>query len=313
MIRIGVVNIDVSHPKAWATIMTEDDRARYTAVYNDGFRNDDEVEAFMRSFGVETRYQSVEEMAQNVDVVFVQACNWDKHLDYARRVLDAGKPVFIDKPIVGSVADCRKLERLSDEGHTIIGSSSARYAREIEEFLAGPESERGTIMHVYGTSGVDEFNYGIHIVEAIGGLLGAGAVETRYAGSSQIESMRAETYHVSFGDTTGATYTTFEGLWMPFHLVLVTSTGTYHIEIDTKGIYRAMLDRIFDFLETGTDRIARIRELTESVRIMLAGRLSREKDGNPVRLDSIPDDDPGFDGYEFEKAYAAKAKKIYLS
>ncbi len=293
--------------------MAEDDRARYTAVYNDGFREDDEVEAFMKTFGVETRCNSVEELAENVDVVFVQACNWDKHISYAKKVLDAGKPVFIDKPIVGSLSDCKELEQLANSGKTIIGSSSARYADEIVEFASKPESERGKIMHVYGTSGVDEFNYGIHIVEAFGGLLGTGAVATRFTGSSSVEAMKAETFHVDFGSGLGATYTTFEGMWMPFHLVIMTTSGTFHIEIDTKGIYRAMLDRIFDFFETGENRLASIEALTESVKIMLAGRLSRERGGETVRLDAIPDSDPGFDGDAFEKVYAAKAKKIYLT
>ena len=29
-------------------------------------------------------------------------------------------------------------------------------------------------MNVFGTAGVDEFNYGVHFAEAIGGILGTG-------------------------------------------------------------------------------------------------------------------------------------------
>lgn len=47
MIRIGVVNIDVSHPLAFSQILNQEDRARYVAVYNDGFRSDEEVDAFI--------------------------------------------------------------------------------------------------------------------------------------------------------------------------------------------------------------------------------------------------------------------------
>ena len=312
MIRIGVVNIDVSHPKAFATILHEQDRARYVAVYNDGFRGDDEVDAFVSAFGLEKRCGSVEELAQTVDVGFVQGCNWDKHLYYARPFIDRGKPVFIDKPIAGSEADCREIEALSEAGKVIYGSSSVRYAAEIGEFLARPADERGEIVHVYGTAGVDEFNYGVHIVEAIGGLVGAGARTSRFVGAGVRDGKRSETFTVSFEDGISATYTTFSGTWQPFHVIIMTTTGTFHVPIDSGAIYPQLLERICDVMEGKPNRLAPITDLTESVRIMLAGRLSRERGGEEVALANIPADDPGYDGDAFEKGYAAAAKKIYL-
>ena len=47
MLRIGTVNIDTSHAPSFAEILLKGDRARYTAIYNDGFRTDEEVEAFI--------------------------------------------------------------------------------------------------------------------------------------------------------------------------------------------------------------------------------------------------------------------------
>ena len=130
MIKIGVVNIDVSHPSSFAGILQKEGRARYAGIYNDGFRTDGEVEEFIKEFNLEKRYNSVEELSKNVDIVFIQGCNWDRHLEYAEPVIKLGKPVFIDKPIVGNLADCIKLENLVKEGAIILGSSSARYAQE---------------------------------------------------------------------------------------------------------------------------------------------------------------------------------------
>ena len=93
--------------------------------------------------------------------------------------IERNKPVFIDKPIVGSFADCRKLEQLAAQGAVILGSSSVRYAEEVDAFLAEPIEERGELMTIYGTAGVDEFNYAIHIIEAIHQLAGA-ALEHKY-------------------------------------------------------------------------------------------------------------------------------------
>lgn len=65
MIRIGTVNIDTSHAPSFAEILLGGDRARYTAIYNDGFRTDAEVDDFIKKFGLEKRYYDLSEMAEN--------------------------------------------------------------------------------------------------------------------------------------------------------------------------------------------------------------------------------------------------------
>lgn len=56
MIKIGVVNIDTSHPRAFAEYFRKDTRAAYTDIYNDGFRTDAEVDDFMEKYGVNKRW-----------------------------------------------------------------------------------------------------------------------------------------------------------------------------------------------------------------------------------------------------------------
>ena len=312
MIRIGVVNIDVSHPRAFSEYLKEGNRARYVAVYNDGFRGDDEVEGFMKKYKLEKRCQSIEELAEIVDVGFVQGCNWDKHLEHALPFIQKGKPVFIDKPIVGSVADCKKLEELVEKGAIILGSSSVRYAEEIQNFIALPVEERGEILSVYGTAGVDEFNYAIHIVEAIHELAGSEPVSTNFAGRAEREGLVSETFTVRFANGITGTYTTCHGQWHQFEVVIMTTKSTYYFQVDTSKIYGALLDRICDYMETGENKLAPVAKINQAIKIMLAGRLSREKGGGVVKIEGIPEDDPGFDGDEFELGYAKAAAKIYL-
>ena len=311
MIRIGVVNIDVSHPLAFSGLLNAGSRARYVAVYNDGFRGDDEVEAFIRRAGLEKRCQSVEELADMCDVGFIQGCNWDKHLDYAEIFIGRGKPVFIDKPIVGCMKDIRRLEALHKGGAVILGSSSLRYASEITAFLEKPVEERGEIINIMGTCGVDEFNYAIHVVESIGAMA-KDAVSCRYAGSGTAAGNTASTYLVTFANGVTATYITVEGVWLPCDFLVTTTKGVYPICVDTGAVYIQLLNRICDYMETGKSDLAQIPDIIESIKIMLAGRLSKQNGGQPVRLDDIPENDPGFDGAAFETGYAAAAKKIYL-
>lgn len=312
MIHIGAVNIDTSHPLAFCEYLEKGDRARYVAVYNDGFRGDDEVEAFIRRFGLEKRCQSVDELADMADIGFIQGCNWDQHLMHAMPFIERGKPVFIDKPLAGNIADCRKFEDLAAKGAVILGSSSLRYAAEIADFASKGEDEIGKILNVYGTVGVDEFNYAIHIVEGIGGLIGTGAVSSRYVGGTSVDGKVCETYFVRFENGVQATFNTFHGTWQPCDMVIMSTKGTYHFRIDTSKVYAVMLDRICHYMETGESTLAGITSMTESIRIMLAGRISRSNGGVEIRIDDIPDGDPGFDGYQFEKAYKAAATKMYL-
>lgn len=312
MIRIGCVNIDVSHPLAFSRYLQKGNRARYVAVYNDGFRGDDEVEAFIKNHGLEKRCDTLEELAEYVDIGFIQGCNWDKHLEHARPFIERGKPVFIDKPIVGNLKDLLTLEEWVKSGAVVLGGSSVRYAEEIVGLVQTPEAERGRILNVFGTAGLDEFNYGVHIVEGIGAILGTGAVSTQYVGSGQTEDQICETYYIRFQNGTTAIYNLWRGIWQPFVLVAMTTKTTYHLQVDTSKIYGQLLDRICDFLETGKSTLASWEALKESILIMLAGRISREQGGKVVRLDEVPLDDPGYDGYAFEEEYAAGAKKMYL-
>ena len=313
MIRIGVVNIDVSHPKAFSSYLMKGNRARYVAVFNDGFREDDEVEGFVKSANLEKRCASVEELAAMVDIGFIQGCNWDKHLAYAQPFIDLGKPVFIDKPMVGSMPDVRKVEELLAKGAKIIGSSSARYCYEIADFLAIPVETRGEIVHIQGTSGVDEFNYGVHIVEAIGGLMKNGALSCKFTGRAEVGGKSCESYLITYANGVTAEYALFIGTWQPFVITIMTTKTTYTFKVDSGKLYQAMLDRICDKLEGKEDTLAPIPDILESIKVMLAGKISRENGGKEVKLTEIPEDYRGYDGYEFEVGYAAAAKKIYLA
>jgi len=49
--------------------------------------------------------------------------------------------------------------------------------------------------------------------------------------------------------------------------------------------------------------MASITDLIEAIKIYLAGKKSRESGGAEITIDSLSLNDPGFDGYAFEKQY----------
>ena len=310
MIRIGAVNIDTSHPLGFAEVMEKSNRARYVGVYNDSFRGDAEVEGFIRRFGLEKRCETLEELADMCDIGFIQGCDWDDHIRCAMPFIQRGKPVFIDKPVVGNLNDLKKVEELVRGGAVILGSSSARYAYEVQEFLAIPVEERGEIVNVFGTAGVDEFNYGVHIAECVGGLLGTGAKEVRYMGRGEAGGKYSESYYVQF-DGASAIFNTYTGAWQPFVITIMTTKTTYQFKIDSSRLYAALIEQICNYMEGKPHILAGIDALAESIRVMLAAAQSRAEGGKTVALRDLTEDGACYDGRKFCKGYGAAAGPMY--
>jgi len=313
MIKIGGVSLDVSHPLGFAEELEKYCMdMQYEWVCPVSFRGEDEADWFVKRFGLAGKVDKIEDMVDKVDVGFVQSCNWDKHLEQAMPFIKAGKPVFLDKPVVGSVKDAKKLTELVKGGAYVIGSSSARHADEIQAFLKKPVEERGEIVSMFGTCGVDEFNYSIHIVEIFSEIAGAKATACRFDGYGVApDGHKVETYTLEFENGMIAHYHTYIGGWRPFHLTIMTTKGSYQIAIDSSKIYVALLREIYRELKNGKSNLADVETLINCSLVMLCGKKSRDElGGAKVALTDLTDED-NYDGYAFEKTYAANASKIY--
>ena len=309
MFRIGCVNIDTSHPVAFANKMNEAQLdMRYTAIFNDGFRDDSEVKDFMTKHNIQRRYTSLQEMAKNIDIAFIHDCNWDKHVDHAIPFIEAGIPVFLDKPLVGNLKNCLRLEDLVKKGADILGSSSLRYAFDIQELKNKIFDNDETIATVYGTNGMDEFNYGIHIMEGIHGLIGPGAYSTKYLGASGNGIKPVEQFQVKWNNGIQIIYQIHLKQAQPFHLLITTDKATHHLQVDTSKIYLALLKRIEAFLKEKKP-LAPIAELTEAIKVYLAGKKSKETGGRKIPIHDLDMNDTSFDGYAFEKEYSSTVKR----
>ncbi|MBE6912165.1 MAG: hypothetical protein E7473_06550 [Ruminococcaceae bacterium] len=313
MKKIGLVNIDTSHPFSWAEHMESAPELdmQYTMVFSDGFRGDDEVNWFINKYNMEGRANSIKELAEKCDIGFVQSCNWDKHVEQALPFVECGKPVLIDKPLVGSVKDIKRIRELVANGADIIGSSSARYAAEIQDFLAQPVEERGDVIAVYGESGVDEFNYGVHIGEILSEVAGAKAVSCKFTGATERNGAKCELYTVRFENGVIGTYCTYLSGWRTFNVSIMTTKTSYCFKIDSSKIYMALLTRISEMLKTGERRTADIENILNVSEFMLCGKRSRDfENGKEVKIEELSEDDK-FDGYAFEKAYGDAAAVMY--
>lgn len=83
----------------------------------------------MAEYGIETEVNEPHEMLGKVDAVMVTARDGKYHAEFARPFIEAGIPVFIDKPFAVSIEDALDLVRLAkSNGVPICGGSMLKYA-----------------------------------------------------------------------------------------------------------------------------------------------------------------------------------------
>ena len=312
MLKFGAVTIDVSHPAGFAAKLLEGDRARYTAVFNDCFRTKEEVEAFSKQFDAKI-YEDLDEMIDNIDLGLVHCCNWDKHLDYVMHFVRKGKPVFVDKPIVGNMKDLRTIIELEKNGARILGTSALRYAYEVRDVNAKLKEAGAEPIFVSTTVGVDEFNYAIHAVELICGIMPCDPVSCRYIGDSKTsEGFNAESYFIKFASGASAMYTAVDKKFVLCHTTVLTNSNAAPdmcFTVDNKRLYDAMLPEVCSAMEGIDNMLIPVSEMAKPIKVLLAGKASKLNGGIEVALDSPLLEETSFDGYAFEIGYADAARK----
>jgi hypothetical protein len=297
MIRIGLVDLDTSHPQAFLRILRAMPGVEVSALW-DG--HDVWPEGYDASFARDNAVPIVcsllEEMPAHVDAAMIHGTNWDTHIEKALVFLKANKPVLIDKPIVGSVADGDRLLNLQAKyGTLIFGGSSLRYAREVTAMrtAVGPRKE---LLSVVAAGPGDFFSYGIHTTEMLQGLVGIGIRSVRL-----IARHGAPVFAVTFNDG----FVAMMCLELPFHewsLGTYTTQGFRSSTVAVEGLYEPFLHTFVALLK-GEHVEYTLAGPVEAVRVHLAARIALEK-GGEVSLDSLPSG-PGFDGRAFTQEYAA--------
>ena len=313
MIAFGAITIDVSHPKRFSSILQAGNRGRYTAVFNDGFRETDEVQGFAKSMNLKI-CTTLEELADTVDIGMIHCCNWDKHLQYIRAFADRGKPVFIDKPLVGNLRDAARLLELTASGVKILGTSALRYCREVQSIRRQVEQAGAKVLHVDAAVGVDDFNYAIHGFETICTLMADKPVSAAYLGSAASQKEHCDHYLLRFARGGTAVLHNFGKKYTQFHTMVLTDQGTdLAFTIDNGSLYDPMLDYICDELEGKENPLASMEEMLVPITAALACRASKLADGAEIRLDDPVLETVSFDGHAFEQEYAAAARRMYIA
>ena len=142
MIKIAILGIENSHAWSFASALApKEGEKQYPdfeliGFYGEKGREDVKI-GMERLAGVSscTRYaEHYDDFLGEADAIMVTARHGGDHLKYARKYLEAGIPVWLDKPITASIEDFVEVARLAKQyGSTVTGGSTLYYTEGIQE------------------------------------------------------------------------------------------------------------------------------------------------------------------------------------
>ena len=233
----------------------------------------------LREMGIEI-VDTIPALLERVDVVFLETNDGRPHLEQVIPVLEAGKPVFVDKPLAGSLADCIAIfEAAEKHGVPLFSSSSLRYGVETQKVRAG---SIGKVLHCETSGSVsiepthpDLFWYGIHGVEALFTMMGTGCQSVRrYTEDGKI---------------------VVEGKWEGGR-VGIFRQGSYggiakgsqgeNTEVGKSAGYKPLVEECVKFFRTAKPPVS-AAETLEIYAFMVAADESKRQEGAEVSLESV--------------------------
>lgn len=199
-LRAGIIGLDTSHATAFTTTLNKgpknpEDKDKFSgikivAAYPQGSKDIEssvkrvpDYTAKVKDMGV-TIVDSIEAMLPLVDVVFLESNDGRVHLEQIRPVLKAGKPVYIDKPVAGSLSDALTIyAEAKQAGVPIFSSSSLRYGKDSQAVRNGSIGQvKSAITHSPASiepTHPDLFWYAIHGVESLFTVMGTGCISVK--------------------------------------------------------------------------------------------------------------------------------------
>jgi hypothetical protein len=296
-LRIGMIGLDTSHVTAFTKLLNDPAHPQHVpggkvvAAFKGGSPDLESswsrVEGYTRelreTWGVEI-VETIEALCAKVDAVMLESVDGRPHLEQVKPVFKAGKPVFIDKPVAGSLRDAIEIYRLAREhGVPCFSSSSLRYYPGLVELT---RADLGELKGAISTGPCslephhpDLFWYGVHPTEALFTVMGTGC-------ESVVRTSTPDTDVVT-GVWRGGRVGTLIGIRNAAAPYRVTVFGTKRV-LDQKegGDYAPLIREVMKFFQTGVAPVP-AEETLELFAFMEAADESKRQGGAPVRLADV--------------------------
>lgn len=293
-IKIGVIGLDTSHSPAFTKLFNAENPKpelagfKVVAAYPYGSRDIESSYARIpdyikqvKEWGVEIT-DSIEDLLEKVDVVLLETNDGKPRLEQARKVIQAKKPFFIDKPVASSFLDTKMIYKEAAENQVpIFSASSLRY-------MSNAQAVRynGKIGNVLGcdtfspatleSGHPDLFWYGIHGVEILFTVMGTGCESV-----SRSSTLDAD---VVVGKWKDGRIGTFRGMRAGKHEYGGTAFGSEgNLFLGSYEGYEPLAVKIAEFFKSGISPVDSAETL-EIYAFMEAADESKRRGGESVEV-----------------------------
>jgi Oxidoreductase family, NAD-binding Rossmann fold len=296
--RLGMIGLDTSHVPAFAKLINDPEGkgklaemqvvAAFPGGSDDLPTSRDRVAGYtkeLKDMGIEI-VDSIETLLTKVDAVLLESVDGRKHLEQVLPVFRAGKPVFIDKPLAGNLANALAIDLLAKKYKAKwFSSSSLRFSAGTIRWREDPELKG----QVKGASSwgpcsleathTDLYWYGVHGVETLYTAMGTGC--------KSVTRIHTDGTDFVAGQWADGRVGTFRGIRdgkADYGLVVY---GAKSVDVGGKyDGYAPLVMRILDFFAGGEAPVSP-EETIEMFTFMEAADVSLDRGGAPVTLESV--------------------------
>lgn len=220
-----------------------------------------------------------EDVFGQVDAVVIPTDIGHEHVARCRPFVEAGLPIFVDKPLVDNAPDLRTFCRWVERGTMILSSSCMRYCKEFAPYRTSTR-RLGTLRYATITTPKSWERYGIHALEGAYPILGPGFISARNTGTA-----KRNVVHFKHRNGCDLVVVASEDMYGGLGVLQLCGTKGF-VQVaaaDRFAMFKSQLEAFVTYVRTGR-RPFPFAETVELMKMVIAGIRSREQGGREIRL-----------------------------
>ncbi len=241
-------------------------------------QDEETTRGLCRAARINQAVERPEDMLGAVDAVIIARDDYEVHLELAKPFLEAGVPVFIDKPLSVDLGELRFFKPYLEAGK-LMSCSGMRYARELDETRA-TISGFGRLKLLRGAVVLSWEKYGIHLIDALFNVVSCRPVSVASLDASHSsKAVAMDDGSLLQIDALGQAPKTFRfDIWGEDRL--------FTCEVnDNFSMFRRALWHFAEMIRTGRPEVP-VDDTLNAMRLLIAGRMA-EREERKVLLDEL--------------------------
>ena len=159
---------------------------------------------------------NIEDLIGNVDAILLARDDYQLHYEQAKPFIEAGIPIYIDKPIAITVSEALRIFALEKYSGQIFTCSALRFAQEFN--VSKSELKKlGELEHIEATIAGPWDKYAIHIIEPVLNIIGH---QLNISQSSKVKTNEKTILNIKWENDLTATFLALENIKAPIKIKL---------------------------------------------------------------------------------------------